>query len=227
MFDLFKKAALASEKSFWQEFWDAIEEQFFTMDVGKYDHLNIGRGSIVTLRGMVMGIGAGVILASACAVYDKNRLGGFVRRVIAEDCLSADRAKTLEKLGYGKGFGLKRNLRDGVLSRVVHCVEREQHERDVAELRAAYVEQNGSEKGFVAPKFVMDARTAHFYIPDEEHYRAEVRFEKKGTSWRAFIVVAVIAVVMVSLACFFLPEILQMLDNMMGIVKEGDNSVVN
>lgn len=229
MLDVFKRATatLAGEGSFWQDFWKAIEERYFTMDTGSYEHLDIGRGSLVTLRGMVVGIAAGVILASGFAVYDKNRLGGFVRRVISEDCLSADRAKTLEELGYSRGFGIKKSLRYGVLSRVVHCVEREEHDRDVAEIRAAYVEKNGSDKGFVAPKFVMDAKTAHFYIPDEEHYRAEVRFEKKGTSWRTFIVVAVIAVVMVSLACFFLPEILQMLDNMMGIVKDSGNNVVN
>ena len=219
--------ALASEKSFWRELWEAIEERYFTMDVGSYDHIEVGSGSIVTLRGMVVGISVGVVLASGFAVYDKRRLGGFVRRVIAEDCLSADRAKTLDELGYGKGYGIKKSLRDGVLSRVVHCVEREEHDRDVAEMRAAYVEQNGSDEGFVAPRFAMDADTAHFYIPDEDHYRAEVRFEKKGTSWRTFIVVAVIAVIMTSVACFFLPEVLQMLDNMLGIVKGEGSNVLN
>ena len=230
MLDLFSfkgATTLASEGSFWHDFWNAIEERYFTMDVGNYDHLDIGSGSIVSLRGVVVGIAAGVILASGVAVYDKNRLGGFVRRVIAEDCLSVDRAKTLSELGYTKGYGIRGSLKSGVLSRVVHCVEREEHERDVAEMRAAYVEQHGSDKGFCTPKFVMNIDTAHFYIPDEEHYRAEVRFEQKGTSWRTFVLVAVIAVIMTSLACFFLPEVLQMLDNMLGIVKGEGSNVLN
>lgn len=218
-----------TEPTLIEELWQYFRDRYFTVDMGRYEHLELGSGSLINISHVILGLFAGVIIAAMFASYDKNKLGGFVRKLVREQCLSAETAKTLSELGYdaARGLGIRSSLKHGsVLRRVVHCVERDAHEADVAAARAAYVEKMGSEKGFDAPLFVMDFETAHFYIPDEEHYRAEVRFEEKGSGWRALLLVIVVSVICAVLICFFLPEILQMVDNMLGILK-GDGNVVN
>ena len=113
-----------------------------------------------------------------------------------------------------------------MLGNVVHCVEREQHEQEMQAARAAYTAATGSDSGFVPSPFRMDLDSAHFYIPDEQHYAAEVRFEKEGSGWRSFLLVLILSVVAASLVILFLPDILQLVDNMIGILK-GDSKVLN
>ncbi len=71
----------------------------------------------------------------------------------------------------------------------------------------------------------MDLDSAHFYIPDEQHYAAEVRFEKEGPA----------GVASSSSSSSpssppprhpLPPDILQLVDNMIGILK-GDSKVLN
>ena len=171
--------------------------------------------------------GCGFALAAAFASFDRNHLGGLVRKLVREDCLSPDKAKTLRELGYHRSPAVRGSLKRGsVLGNVVHCVEREQHEQEMQAARAAYIAATGSDSGFVPSPFRMDLDSAHFYIPDEQHYAAEVRFEKEGSGWRSFLLVLILSVVAASLVILFLPDILQLVDNMIGILK-GDSKVLN
>lgn len=214
------------EPSFWQEFWQSVEKHYFSVENRVYENIDINSNSFVSLQVIIIGIFIGIIVAAFFASYDKNRLGGFVRRVISEECLSPERAKTLAELGYLKNPGVRGSLKRGtVLSKVVKCVEREEHERSVERSRAEYIEKNGNDKGFFEPRFELDLHTAHFYIPDEEHYRAEVRFEHKGSGWRSILLTVILAVIGAVAVCFFLPEILQLIDNMIGILKGNGGAV--
>ena len=210
----------SEEKSLIEELWEYFEGKYLSVDLGRYEHISVGTGSVVTLRNLILGICAGFVIAAGMAAYHKNTWGGFVRKVIKTESLSADTAKTLSELGYEKSYAIKREMkRYSALSKVVKCVERETFEKDTEEKRQAYIQERGSDEGFVAPKFVMDFETAHFYIPDEEHYRAEVRFENKGSGWRSFILVLIVSIILAVAVCFLLPDILQMIDNMIGILK--------
>lgn len=217
---------LSSDQSFWSELWTAIKERYFTVDLGYYENIDINRSSFLSLQVIVIGIFIGIIASTVFIVYDKRKLGDFVRSVISQGCLSADKAKTLDELGYLKDIAVRGNIkRAGVLSRVVKCVEREKFLADVEYMRQKYIESNGSEKGFREPEFKIDLETAHFYIPDEEHYKAELRFDQKGTGWRSILLVVVISVIAAILVCFLLPEMLQLVDNMIGIFKGGNNTL--
>lgn len=221
--------AAAGRPTFWQEMGQFFEEWYASLDASQYEHLKFGSDKLVSIPIIVLGLCIGVVVAAAFACYDKNRLGGFVRALVKAECLSPTQAKTLDELGYGraKGAGIRGSLKHGtVLRRVVRCVEREAYDADIEAARLAYIEKNGSERGFDFPLFVLDFDTAHFYIPDEEHYRAEVRFEPKGSGWRAFLLVLVAVVIIAALLFFFLPEILQMLDNMLGIMQSDNGTVV-
>lgn len=216
----------ATEPTLWEELAAYFKERFdkiFSVDVGNYRHIQMGTGTIVTLRTVVLGLFIGLIIAACFASYDKNRLGAFVRKLVKEECLWPEKAKTLAELGFLKNYGVRGSLKHGkVLGRVVHCVEKEQYDREMEAARASWIEKTGSEDGFTAPAYSMDLNTAHFYIPDEEHYAAEVRFEEKGNGWRALLLVIIVSVVGAALVCYLLPDMLQLVDNMIDILQPND-----
>ena len=101
-------------------------------------------------------------------------------------------------------------------------MEKEAYEKQVEEARAVYVAEHGNDKDFFMPDYRINFDTDHFYIPDEEHYRAEIRYEEKGSGWRAFILVVIVSIIGAALVCFMLPDMLQMVDNLIGILTEND-----
>ena len=159
-------------------------------------------------------------------VFDRRVLGDFVRHVLANDCLSREKAMTLEELGYLRNTIIRSSLKGGVsLRRVVKCVEEEDFLRDVALRREAYAAENAEKKGarFKEPRFRVDPSTMHFYIPEEMKYVADVKFEKKGANFVTLIVATLLFVVLAAVAFFIVPDLLQMLDNMLGIFDSKNN----
>ena len=220
---LFITKLSSGEPSLIEELWTYLEGKYFSVDTGRYEHINIGTGSLITLQRVVLGIFVGIIVAAGFACYDKNRLGAFVRKLVKEQCLWPDKAQTLSELGFLRNGGVKASLRSpNKLGKIVHCVEKEAYDQQVEEARAAYVAEHGSEEGFFMPQYRLDFENDHFYIPDDEHYRAEVRFEEKGSGWRAFVLVVIVAILGAALVCFLLPDMLQLVDNMIGILSEND-----
>ncbi len=211
------------EPSLLEELWAYLEGKYFSVNTGRYQHIDIGTGSLVTLQRIVLGLFAGIVIAAGIACYDKNRLGAFVRKLVKEQCLWPDKAKTLYELGFAKSSGIKSSLRStNQLGKIVHCVEKEAYDKQVEEDRAAYIAEHGNDKDFYRPMYRIDFNNDHFYIPDEEHYRAEVRYDEKGSGWRAFILVLLVAIIGASLVCFLLPDMLQLVDNMIGILSDNN-----
>ena len=213
----------SGEPTLLEELWEYLEGKYFSVDMGRYEHISIGSGSLVTLQKVVLGICVGIIIAAAMACYDKNKLGAFVRAIVKEQALWPDKAMTVYDLGFARNSAVKASLRSpNKLGKIVHCVEKEAYDAKVAEAREAYIAEHGNEEGFFMPQYRMDFDNDHFYIPDEEHYRAEVRFDNEGSGWRAFILVCIVAIVSAALICFLLPDMIQLVDNMIGILTEND-----
>ena len=213
----------SGEPSLIQELWEYLEDKYFSVDAGRYEHIDLGTGSLLSLQGIVLGLFVGIIIAAGVACYDKNRLGAFVRTLVKEQCLWPDKAKTLYDLGFMSNRGVKASLRSpNQLGKIVHCVEKEAYEKEVEEARAAYVAEHGNDKDFFRPAYRIDFDNDHFYIPDEEHYRAEIRYEEKGSGWRAFLLVVIVSIIGAALVCFLLPDMLQMVDNLIDILGEND-----
>ena len=211
----------SGEASLLEELWNYFAENYFNVYLGAYENLNFGSGSLITVHSVVLGLFGGIIAAAALALYDHNVLGSFVRTLIREGCLSPEDAKPLWELGFAKNGAVKASLRSqSKLGRVVHCVEKEAYEREVAERRAAYVAEHGDDKDFSDPAYRIDFENDHFYIPDEDHYRAEIRFENKGSGWFSFILVTVLCVIAAFITYIFLPDILQLLDNAIGMMEQ-------
>ena len=213
----------SGEPSLFEELWEYLEGKYFSVDTGRYEHISIGSGSLVTLQKVVLGICIGIIVAAAMACYDKNRLGAFVRTIVREQALWPDKAQTLYDLGFARNSAVKASLRSpNKLGKIVRCVEKDAYDAQVAAAREAYVVEHGNDEGFFMPQYRLDFDNDHFYIPDEEHYRAEVRFDNQGSGWRAFILVCIVAVIAAALICFLLPDMIQLVDNMIGILTEND-----
>lgn len=213
----------SGEPTLLEEIWEYLEGKYFSVDMGRYEHISIGSGSLITLQRVILGICIGIIIAAAMACYDKNRLGGFVRAIVKEQALWPEKAKTLHDLGFAGNRAVKASLRShNKLGKIVRCVEKDAYDAQTAAARDAYVKEHGSDEGFFIPQYRLDFENDHFYIPDEEHYSAEVRFDNQGSGWRAFVLVFIVAVLAAVLICFLLPDMIQLVDNMIGILTEND-----
>lgn len=211
------------QMTLFEELWEYFEGKYFSVDLGRYEHISVGSGSLITLRNIVLGICIGIIIASAMMAYEKKKKGALVRKIIKNQCLWPEKAQTLAELGFENSYAIKRDLRrTTALSKVVRCVEREAHNQDVEAMRLALIEKNGNDDGFTPPPFIIDLDTAHFYIPDEEHYAADIRYDQKGFGWRSFLLVIIVSILLAALVCFLLPEMLQLVDNMIDILKPDD-----
>lgn len=219
----------SGEPSLWDELYEYFYTTYFNPDLGSYENFDFGTGTLISLRTIVFGIVIGFMVAGFCTIFDKRVLGDFVRHLLHEECLSPDRSKTLYELGYHKNPMIRGSLRNGVsLRRVVRCVEEEAFSREVEEMRREYNEANKGKRAlpFKAPAFRMEPENMHYYIPEDLKYVADVKFEKKGTNWFVLLIAFFLMIAAVFLIFTFLPDILQLIDNFISMVKP-DSGVLN
>ena len=78
--------------------------EFFNPSLEGYTNFEFGSGQMLNIRIIIFSIFGGVLLASLYTIYVKNVIGAFVRKLLAEECLAEDQAKTLEELGFSKNL---------------------------------------------------------------------------------------------------------------------------
>ena len=172
--------------------------------------------SLVSFRNIVFAFFIGINIAAIMSIFDKRVLGDFARKLIREEALSPETAMTLSELGYYKNTAIRSSLRSGyTLRRVVRCVEEEQYNAALEQKRLEFEASGG--KKFREVPFKVDFETAHFYIPDELKYTAEIKFNKKGTNWLTFAGVFVGSVAVMFLTFWLYPDILQLIDNFLSM----------
>ena len=216
------------DQSVLRELVNYIIDKYFSVHFHVYEHITIGPSSNEAARAIIFGIAIGIVIATVMVARTRTNLGGFLRKMIAEDCLSAERAKTLMELGEFRNSSVRRELSRGVtLRKYVKCCEEEAF---LAEKASQSTDSEASEEkkkekrpflnrvlsfftGKNSEDFNVDFTKAHFYIPEELKYRVEVRFEKKGSGWLPVVLAAIGALIFTMLTCRFLPDILQMMDN--------------
>ena len=197
----------------------------FSPDMGEYEYIGVS-GSMI--RNIIVGLLCGFFLACCMTVFDRRVLGDFVRRVLYCECFSKETAMTLAELGYLKNSIIRGSLRGNVsLRRVVKCVEEEEFraraEAEYATLVKACEEAGKKPPRRTVPAFKVDPTVMHFYIPEDLKYVADVKFEKKGANWVTLLVSFVLFLVLASLAAFLLPDLLQLIDNMMAQFDPTNN----
>jgi len=214
----------ASSQSLFEELWEYFDEKYFTPEIPKLDNFSLGTGSLISLKMILVGLTLGLIFASFITIYNKRYIGNFIRKLLKEECLSGESAKTLGELGYSKSFGIKQAIKtDKPLSRWVRCVEEDEFYAELEKKRKEYEEINKNNKN--APKFKeiefkRNVNTMRFYIPEEKKYAADVKFDAKGANWISFILVVIVSTVACAFLTFVLPDLIKMVDNFITVVSK-------
>lgn len=216
---------IAAEPSLWREIGSAL----FADDT-QYEYLGTG-GSMTSLRMIIVGIFIGLALAAFGAVFNKRVLGDFVRGLLREEALTPETAKTLTELGYLKSSVIRSSVKRGVtLRRVVRCREEEEYLAEIAKKQEEYEEkrrENPSLPKFKAEPFCVKPSEHHFYIPDELKYMADVKFEKRGTTWLGAILFSVILLIVLVVLLLALPKILEILNDWFGMIASATDPTKN
>lgn len=216
----------SAQPSLLEELWAYITEKYLTLDVSIYQNLNIdlGSGGVINLSWAIIALCLGMILAAIMGVYEKKGLGEFVRKLIYEECYTPESAKTLYELGFHKNAAVRGALRSGSLSKIVVCTQKKEYDDAVAQKKAEY-EQTASkdDPAFRSVAYKIDYQKDTFYIPKDASYAADVRYDKRGSGWIAVLVVSVLSVLIALFIIFILPDMLQMLDNFIGLLRPEAN----
>ena len=202
--------------------WDDVWHYIYNTYINPSEfYENISTGTITTVRLIIIGMFIGLALAAYAAVFNKRVLGALVRRILEKECLSPDRAMTLDELGYDTIFMRWAVKHSTSLRRVVKCVEEENYN---AELKQKMAEQEENAKNARSlPKFKETAYkindlTDTFYIHEDMKYMADIKFEKKGTTLGGAIFMTFILLVAMLLLLGFLPTIMQIINDVIGAV---------
>lgn len=213
------------QNSLIKELLDYFSTRYFSVQLGTYENFAVSARTGALVRNIIFALAAAIIVAACVTAYTRVSMGAFVRRLISEGALSKDEAKTLMELGYFRDPSIRRALaRGSALDMVVRRVgdgrpepaeeSREEAAQETAENEGAEgtdVAENAPRMRFNGEK--IDFTTARFYIPEALRYRAEIRFDPKGSGWRSAIVISAFAVVTAAVLCFFVPELIQFADN--------------
>lgn len=216
----------SAQPSLIEELWAYVTEKYLTLDISEYQNLGIGLGEngVINLSWAIIALFLGMILAAILSVYEKKGLGEFVRKLIYEDCYTPESAKTLYELGYHKNAAVRSALRSGSLSKVVVCTQKKQYDDAIAKKKQEY-EANATKDSpaFRSAPYKIDFQKDSFYIPKDDSYAADVRYDKRGSGWISVLIIAGIAILLAVFVIFILPDMLQMLDNFIGLMRPEAN----
>ena len=176
-------AAAAQQTPTLKDFWN----DFYTNYVDPhevYEHLDLGSGSLLSVRMIIIGLFIGIAISGFAAVFNKRVLGAFVRCLLKNECISPDSAKTLDELGFGTNIFVRISMRSkGInLRRVVKCREEELYYEEMERQRIAHEaarEKDPTLGEFKEIPYRTDVLADSFYIPEEQKYVAEMKFEEK------------------------------------------------
>lgn len=221
--------AADTEKPLLNEIWDYFYNTY--VDPNEYyENINMGTGTMLSLRIIILGLCIGLCAAAFAAVFNKRVLGGVVRKVLKSEAFSAESALTLEELGYESNPFVRLAVRKSTsLRRVLKCAEEEEFEHSLAQRRKEH-EQNRKENKklpkFKESSYKINAYADRFYIPEDMKYMADVKFEKKGSTWFGAIVFSLVMVVVFVAILVALPEILSLINDIAGGVSTKPKNII-
>ena len=199
----------AGSLSFWEKFaqWyqnstlgeliTYFHQTYFSIHFGAYNNFSISEQSARIINQIIPALIWGIIIAAIATVYSRRSIGAFVTTLLKKEVLSPDSAITLLDSGSFRSTIVRRQLcRNAYLRKVVLCCEEQ-----------AFLEEKGKDA-----TYKIDFTKDHFYIPEDLKYRAEFRFQTKGSGWMAVVLTAILVPILVGIICRFMPNILQFVD---------------
>ena len=220
----------AEDVTLWQILWQYFLDLFIYPENIVLENLNMSLDTMITVRNIIIGMFAGVIVASLMALYTKNVLGSFVRWLLKNEVFSEEKAVRLAQTGFVTNFSVRSALKKGrTLRTVVRCREEEEHNRAMEMARLEHEQKRSEDESlppFVPYTYTPDPDADHFYIPEEKKYQAEMRFENLGTNWVVFIGIVILSVVLFCALMLVIPEILKIIDALAGSFDGVPNNIV-
>lgn len=140
-----------------------------------------------TLAKVIWAFYIGILIASVVMWYNQRVVGKAVRVLYKKGIFSIDKALTLKQLGLNSFFirtALKKQF--SPLRRVVYC---------------SIQKPNLSDNDF---------ENAKFYIPEEQKYRAEVKYHGKNTSIVLIVITAIVMFFIALLCIEYIPKLLDL-----------------
>lgn len=198
---------MASIYNFFGDIWDYLRETYWEVDLGTYDNFSLGSLGAM-LPQIVLAIMLGIILASAAMLYERQYIGGFIRKLLSADAKSEEKAILLADTGYGKSLIIKRMLRhrDTAVRKLVRFTGEEREEPTPF--------ADGRQR--LQMKDDINFAEARFYIPEELAARAAVRYDPKGNNWRTFILTVLVSLIGAALLLRILPVFFNFIDSAIG-----------
>ena len=200
----------AGSSSFWEQLagWyqnstlgeliSYFQETYFSIHFGAYDNFSVTEQAAGIINKIIPALIWGIILAAIATVYCRRIVGDFVRTLIKKEALSPEAGVTLFDAGAFRSTIIRRELcRGAFLRKVVFCREEQE-----------FLAEKGKDA-----TYKIDFTKDHFYIPEDLKYRAEIRFNQKGSGWLSVVLTVVLVPVIVGLLCRFMPNILQFADS--------------
>lgn len=171
---------------------------FFTIEAGNYKNFTFSAETASFVRNIILAMCAGILLAALCTMYQRYIPGGFIRALLRAEAFSEENAKTLAELGYEKNIFIRFELRFGTLL-----------------LKHLHFTDENNTAANENTKRSCPTQNARFYIPEELKYRAELRYDTKGSGPLQFIItvfltggIAVILIKTIPLILSFVDAIL-------------------
>lgn len=147
----------------------------------------------------------GLLLACLLLLYEKRVVGKLVRKLLAGEAVTPEKAMTLPELGFGKNPFIKQALRGKTaLSALIFTPE-----------EAPAVGEDLHVTPVIRGKF--DVETTRFYIPEPLRHRAAVRFDGKGSHFIDFVVAALLFGVLAWLTIEYLPTVIDFVKQFFGL----------
>ncbi len=172
----------------------------------------------ISIEMLIWSIGAGVGLGAVAAYLRRDVMGKAARILLKREADTPEKALTLAEMGCEKNILIRLGLREeGSLRREIVCANADDFQpRTPGKFRAVLRKIFSRDPELPAK---LDFATARFYLPEANKFRAEERYNAKGqTLPRLILALGLIALVCAG-AVFVIPELMQMLDNFITIVR--------
>lgn len=294
---LWEKIAEWYQNSFLRAMLVYIKEEFFTVEFQAYENFSIDANAAKTIGSLIPALAIALVIAAIMTARVRVNHGRFVRRLLKNECLTPERAKSLLDLGLFRNASLRHELSRGTALRmVVRCIHANGADTGVGSYRdlplsamlkgledgepkktkrrgraadesapesgtdgdgsvaasadagsdtvsetdadlvadmavesvptvidsdlekASVSLESGAENTHTGSKFVpkaaqkIDFLTARFYIPEPLKYRADVRFDSRGSSWAPAIASVAVVIALAAALCWLLPHVLWLAD---------------
>lgn len=199
------------------------------------------------LEFIVWPIFIGICIAAFAIVFIRSKLGELVRELIARGASSPETALSLEELGFENKRYLTQELRkSSSFRKVVTAIKKEDAEQakltaesaveasdaqqTESETEAESREESSAENNsFDAASLIaedqkhasINVSEYKFYIRPENLERAETVYNNTGSTILTAVITVVLALIVAALSMWLIPNLIQMLENMLDLFKSN------